>query len=68
MNTDENKRYRQPVENIGLPQATIDSIEQEANIELAKQPSPWQILHGAFGNINHWPESGVVPEGTWIHF
>jgi uncharacterized membrane protein YebE (DUF533 family) len=68
INSEESKIYRKLIENLGLPQATIEIIEQEADVELAKQPSLWQILYGAFGNLNYWPESGVIPVGPWLHF
>ena len=68
INSAESEVYRQLIENLQIPQATIEIIEQEANIELAKQPNLWQILYGAFGNLNYWPESGVVPIGPWAHF
>lgn len=68
INPDESEFYRQLIENLGLPQTTIEILEQEADVELAKQPNLWQILYGAFGNLNYWPESGVVPVGPWAHF
>jgi hypothetical protein len=68
IDSDESKVYRLPIENLGLPQTTIEIIEQETNAEPAKQPRPWQILHGTFGNLKYWPESGVMPSGHWAHF
>jgi len=68
INPTESDVYSQLIENLGLPPATIKIIEQEADVELAKQPNLWQILYGAFGNLNYWPESGVAPVGPWVHF
>jgi hypothetical protein len=68
IDSDESKVYRLPIENLGLPQTTIEIIEQEANAEPAKQPRPWQILHGTFGNLKYWPESGVMLSGPRAHF
>jgi uncharacterized membrane protein YebE (DUF533 family) len=68
INSDERVVYRQLAECLGLPEATIDVLEQEADAELAKHPSLWQILYGAFGNLNYWPESGLMPGGPWVHF
>ena len=68
INSAERVAYRQLIESLGLPDSTVEVLEKEADTELAKHPNLWQILYGAFGNLNYWPESGLMPGGPWVHF